>query len=53
MEVAENKAVMQGDDVEPSYDFYNAKNLINSAPNETFETQQETEVIFLRYINKT
>ncbi|XP_031332073.1 voltage-dependent calcium channel subunit alpha-2/delta-3 isoform X2 [Photinus pyralis] len=44
MEVAENKAVMQGDDVEPSFEFYNAKNLINSAPNETFEEHEEAEL---------
>ncbi|KAF5291746.1 hypothetical protein FQA39_LY14234 [Lamprigera yunnana] len=43
MEVAENKAVTQGDDVEPSFDFYNAKDLINSAPNETFEGEEEAE----------
>lgn len=43
MEVAENKAVMQGDYVEPSFDFYNAKNLSNSAPNETTETQKDQE----------
>lgn len=48
MEVAENKAVMQGDDVEPSFDFYNAKNLFNSAPNETFEEQEEIEVVHLK-----
>ncbi|KAK5638589.1 hypothetical protein RI129_012884 [Pyrocoelia pectoralis] len=44
MEVAENKAVMQSDDVEPSFDFYNAKNLINSAPNETFEEHEDAEI---------
>lgn len=30
MEVAENSAVAQGDYVEPSYDFYNTKNLTST-----------------------
>ncbi|XP_018330048.1 voltage-dependent calcium channel subunit alpha-2/delta-3-like isoform X2 [Agrilus planipennis] len=37
MEVAENKAVSQGDYVEPNFDFYNAKNLINPLVNESEE----------------
>lgn len=45
MEVAENKAVTQGDYVEPSFDFYNAKNLTNSAPNYTLDDQRDEEVI--------
>lgn len=44
MEVAENKAVTQGDYVEPSYDYYSAKNLSNSAPNNTMDDQGDVEV---------
>lgn len=33
MEVAENSAVAQGDYVDPSFDFYNAKNLSTIPPN--------------------
>lgn len=40
MEVAENSAVAQGDYVDPSYDFYNAKNLTNSADNCSTENQE-------------
>lgn len=44
MEVAENKAVTQGDYVEESFDFYNAKNLTNSEPNDTMDGQRDEEV---------
>lgn len=40
MEVAENSAVTQGDYVEPSYDFYNAKNLTNTAENCSNDLQE-------------
>lgn len=41
MEVAENSAAGQGDYVDPSYDFYNAKNLTNTAENCSTDLIQE------------
>lgn len=41
MEVAENSAVAQGDYVDPSFDFYNAKNLSTIPPNCTAIGQEQ------------
>lgn len=43
MEVAENSAVAQGDYVEPSYDFYNTKNLTSTTNCTSSETDEEKE----------
>lgn len=47
MEVAENSAVAQGDYVDPNYDFYNAKNLTNSAENCSTDIQEVAIVVLL------
>lgn len=44
MEVAENKAVTQGDYVEPSFVYYNAKELTNSAVDENGEDKTKQDV---------
>lgn len=49
MEVAENKAVMQGDYVESNFDFYNAKNLTNSEDLENRNKEKPLMAQAIRY----